>query len=299
MIPHFPEFKRLELSDKADIERYTHRFAPHSDFNVVSMLSWDTQQAIKLSELDGNLVVLFTDYVNGQQFLSFIGETNIDQTAETLLAYAESQNLPTFLKCVPSEAAEKLDVTRFCAEPDRDNFDYIYLTEELSTLRGGKFSAKRNEVNTVEKNHPDIEVRTIDVADTAVQEELIALFGVWSSQKTGGFNAFERVAFTNLLALAPKVPLLAIAAYIDGRMVGFYIAECVHDSYVVAQASKTDGAITGLNAFLMKKFSQLLCERGIKHLNYEQDLGIENLRIAKGRFRPAFFLKKYKVARVG
>lgn len=41
MLPEFPQFKNLELSDEEEIERHTHKFLPYSDFNFVSMWSWD------------------------------------------------------------------------------------------------------------------------------------------------------------------------------------------------------------------------------------------------------------------
>ena len=37
MIPEFPEFKKLELSNKEEIEKITQKFPPYSDFNFVSM----------------------------------------------------------------------------------------------------------------------------------------------------------------------------------------------------------------------------------------------------------------------
>lgn len=41
MIPKFPEFKKLELSNKEEIENFTSKFPPYSDFNFVSMWCWD------------------------------------------------------------------------------------------------------------------------------------------------------------------------------------------------------------------------------------------------------------------
>ena len=41
MLPEFPQFKKLELSDKEEVEKFTSKFPPYSDFNFVSMWSWD------------------------------------------------------------------------------------------------------------------------------------------------------------------------------------------------------------------------------------------------------------------
>ncbi len=37
MLPQFPQFKPLELTDKSDIEAITKQHLPYSDFNFVSL----------------------------------------------------------------------------------------------------------------------------------------------------------------------------------------------------------------------------------------------------------------------
>ena len=81
MIPEFPEFKKLELSDKEDVEAFTKKFPPYSDFNFVSMWSWDIKGEMRLSILNGNLVVRFTDYITGDPFYSFLGNNKTNETA--------------------------------------------------------------------------------------------------------------------------------------------------------------------------------------------------------------------------
>lgn len=85
MIPEFPEFKKLELSDKKDIEQFTSKFPPYSDFNFVSMWSWDIKGEMRVSQLNDNLVVRFTDYLTGEPFYSFLGNNKVNDTAEKLL----------------------------------------------------------------------------------------------------------------------------------------------------------------------------------------------------------------------
>lgn len=74
MIPEFPKFKHIELIDKEEIEQITHKYPPYSDFNFVSMWSWDIKGEIRISKLNNNLVVRFTDYLSGNPFFSFLGD---------------------------------------------------------------------------------------------------------------------------------------------------------------------------------------------------------------------------------
>jgi hypothetical protein len=66
MLPHFPKFKPLELPDAEDVQRYTARYAPFSDFNFACLWSWNIDSRVLLSELNGNLVVRLGDYVTAR-----------------------------------------------------------------------------------------------------------------------------------------------------------------------------------------------------------------------------------------
>ena len=66
MITQFPDFKPLELFDKKYIETFTVQFPPYSDFNFTSIWAWNTNDKFQISNLNGNLVVLFYDYLLAQ-----------------------------------------------------------------------------------------------------------------------------------------------------------------------------------------------------------------------------------------
>src|SRR6185369_9800822 len=98
MLPKFPEFKKLELSDKADIEAITNKYPPYSDFNFTSMWCWDTRGEMMVSELNNNLVVKFADYITGEPFYSFIGTNDTNDTVRQLIGLATTQGIKPRLK---------------------------------------------------------------------------------------------------------------------------------------------------------------------------------------------------------
>src|SRR5438045_3776660 len=125
MIPEFPQFKKLELSDKKNVEKFTSKFPPYSDFNFVSMWSWDIKEEMRISQMHGNLIVRFTDYTTGEPFYSFLGNTKVNETAEALLELSKKEGLPIQLKLIPEDSIKDLDLKKFKIAEDRDNFDYI------------------------------------------------------------------------------------------------------------------------------------------------------------------------------
>src|SRR3989338_5939738 len=108
MIPKFPKFKKLELSDKKDIEKFTSKFPPYSDFNFVSMWSWDIKGEMRISILNENLVVRFTDYITGEPFFSFLGNNKVNETAEALIDLSKKEGLKPMLKLVPELVVQQL-----------------------------------------------------------------------------------------------------------------------------------------------------------------------------------------------
>src|SRR6185295_11781832 len=128
MIPEFPKFKKLELEDKKEIEEFTSKFPPYSDFNFVSMWSWDIRGEMRISQLQENLVVKFTDYLTGKPFYSFLGNKNTNSTVEKLLFLSKAEKLEMVLKLVPEDSVLGLDIKKYNIVEDRDHFDYIYHT---------------------------------------------------------------------------------------------------------------------------------------------------------------------------
>ena len=121
MLPQFPQFKKLELSDKEDVEAITSKFPPYSDFNFVSMWSWDVKGEMRISMLNGNLAVRFNDYLTGHPFYSFLGDNNVSKTVDVLLNFSIEEELKPKLYLVHEYVNFKLDKRKFIAEEDLDN----------------------------------------------------------------------------------------------------------------------------------------------------------------------------------
>ena len=123
MLPRFPVFKELELADIADVQRYTARHAPFSDFNFASLWAWNVDNSVQLSELGGNLVVRFSDYLTGEAFYSLLGEHALDAAVRALIALSEEEKRQPRLKLVPEVVAARLDKDVFAVTEDEPHSD--------------------------------------------------------------------------------------------------------------------------------------------------------------------------------
>ena len=184
MIPQFPAFKNIEISDEKDITAFVKNASlpPYADFFFVNMWIWNTSGKLMVSQLNGNLVVLFSDYASGIPLLSFIGKSELGKTASQLLQFLDENHLPLQLKLVPKEIADDLAQNGFEVEPDEDSHDYVYLVENLADMDKWHKSTKSKNIRRFIKKNPDYKVVHVSL-DELPGEELKALFWKWSDNK--------------------------------------------------------------------------------------------------------------------
>ena len=115
MISQFPLFKKLTIQDKNEIEEVTRKYPSYSNFNFGTLYSYNINDECEVSFLNNNLVVKFKDYVTGEIFLTFLGNTKVERTIETLLDYAEKAKFASelsFLLFLPF-LIDDLEITFF------------------------------------------------------------------------------------------------------------------------------------------------------------------------------------------
>lgn len=299
MIKNFPEFGQLDLVDKDEVAKLTKDFAKYSDFSFTNVWSWDIAQTKRgFSKLNGNLVIRMFNYKTNKPFFSICGSHKQNETVATLLETARKEGMESPLKLIPEEFAKKINLSSVTVIEDRDNFDYIYLIDELKSFEGGKFKQKRNEINAIISKYPEIQVRALDIKNPTTRKDINCLFHRWAKNKIiegDEYESNENDAFNNILILSDNHGLILVGIYIKDEMVAFIISEIRNSEYAVGHFAKTRSDIKGINAYLLQSLAVILSTYGIKYFNYEQDLGLENLRTAKERFRPVFFLKKYNI----
>lgn len=273
------------------MEKITSQFPPYSDFNFTSMWCWNTQEKMKLSMLNENLVVLFYDYVTEQPFLSFIGKNKTNETASALIDYSEQNFKTASLKLVPEDTAKQLS-HHFLVTPDEDAHDYIIPVAYLATLPEYPVNSHHaaRYCRSFMKNNPKNKIKIQNISEV---NGLIEVFKNWSHSKNlnhaelNEYKAFERLLQNHVSEN------FILSIFNDEKIIGFITLENISSDYSVCHFTKANSDYNGVYDMLMYLSGKHLQERGIKYFNFEQDLGIPNLRKAKRKYKPAFYLKKF------
>lgn len=298
MIPIFPEFKKLEFSDKDQIKSYSKGIKPYSDFNFTNLWSWNTLETREVSLLNDNLVVFFSDYKTNEMFLSFLGEKNINETAYTLLTSEKACQKK--LKLIPEEIALSLDPKTFFIEEDEPNHDYVYSVETIYNLSGHQFKSKRHSIQKFISLHPSAEFSFIDSFSNLDLNEFYELMETWSKNKQDAGKehqiVLETLALNRLLRSIAEHNLIISVLRNNGKLIGFGIDEILEDNKAISHFIKADTKHPGIYEFLNSKIAELLLTQNVQYWNWEQNLGIEGLRQIKESYKPVQLFKKYKVS---
>ena len=297
MIPEFPQFKKLELGDKESVETFTSKFVPYSDFNFVSLWSWNIKDEMRLSVLNDNIIVHFTNYLNGQLFYSFLGKNKINETVATLLDFSVKEEITPKLFLVPEDVVQAIDRKKFKVEDDVDNFDYVFDLVQISKYVGSQFMKKRNKIKQLLGQFPSLKVEIIDIKNKDVEEKILKLDEFWlekKMQKDSDFKIKNELIATQRFFKSNFVNILGTGIFIDDELIGYSIFSTETSGYAISHFCKADTKYIGIYDFLMRENAKILVEKGYFFLNYEQDLGLPGLRESKKSFMSKY-LKKFTV----
>lgn len=291
--------KKLELSDRQDLVKFTRQFPPYNDFEFLSLWAYNIDGKNSILTLNNNLVIRIQDFITGDFFYSFLGTNKVKETIEALIEKSKEENIGTKLRLVPETSIQsypELD-NHFLISEDPDSFDYILSVDDVANLQGSRYHNKRNLVNNFSRLYPHNSTKLIDLNDVQIRNDIRNLFFLWEEQKVQNcpetsieFNALQR-----LFDFAHLHKVICIGLYIDYKLIGFIAYHLVHNNYAIVSFEKADISYKGIYEYLLNLVARHLKTLGAQYINYEQDLGLPGLKKAKMLWRPVHFLKKYTI----
>ena len=302
MIPKFPNFKKLELSDKRSIESFVSKFPPYSAFNFTNLWAWDMWSDRQVAKLNGNLVIRFTDYETKEPFLSFLGTNKCENTVQTLLSFARNAKICPKLRFIPEESIDQLKDSNFRIKEDRNNFDYIFSPLKLAELRGNKFKELRYLARKFSQQYPDAIFQIKNLNDLSIQKKIYLTVRQWERRKKAQNKKydlkFEEKALRRLLKDCMQRKLVFSGIFLHDKMLGFSIDEVLPGKNVIAHFIKADNSFRGVYEFFNRELARYLTAIDVEAWNWQQDLAIKSLRETKLGYRPIAFLKRYTISSI-
>lgn len=290
-LPEFPEFRKLEFEDKALLEALFKEMQPQiSELTFTNLYVWNGAEPVQLSRYDKTILMQRRKIPEGKNvLLPPLTKEPIPILLEELRKAAVGSRFEILLYGIDSIAGELSG--RYRVEPDRDNWDYVYLSSDLADLPGDKYHSKRNFITRCLAEHKCEYVNL----DASVVNDCLQLQTEWCNLRQCGSIPSLEAENKAIKAIFEKYAQLAVfggAVYVDGKLEAFTLAESLNSDTAVTHFEKANPQITGLYQLI----NQLFCQnklRAFTYVNREQDLGIPGLRKAKLSYHPHHMVEKY------
>jgi hypothetical protein len=304
-IPTFPTFAPIALDQRNEFIQLVCGVAPYHECAHTSWYAWNAIGDVRVSQLNGNVVVWWRNGDTDRSFMTFLGNAPPDKTAGVLLNSVRSRCSAAELRLVPEEVARALCHHHFVVQEDRDHFDYLLDASCLSNYRGNRYRAKRRSVNHL-KRTTQIRLEYLDLSASATIAAIADLCRRWQENKQldgkhivpPSVWGTDTNAMLRLTSCAMHFHLLTIGIWNEERqLIASSISEIIPSAkcamlyFVKADTRNCPGSFE----LMMQETAKAVLDAGCSVINFGDDMGIPSLRVSKLRYRPIGFLKKYTV----
>ena len=294
-VPEFPQLKDLTLKDKPLCDQLFTQFPPQiSEFTFTNLFIWRHAYQIKISRLQ-NFLCLLSEQGESSFFFPPIGEGDVIEYYQGLLQYlGRKVTLPKIVR-VPETGVTQIDwkTSGMTAELDRNQCDYVYLTQDLIELKGRKYHRKRNHIKQFQEKYS---YQYIPLTPEWIPQ-CLQLEAEWCDLRhceasPGLLNESFAIkeAFTHFGELGVKGGTILI----NGKVEAFTMGDPLNPETVVIHIEKANPAYEGLYPTINQTFLEHQWS-GYTYVNREQDLGEEGLRKAKESYFPHHLVNKYTI----
>lgn len=289
------DFKKIEISDINIIQQFLSK-QPYitCDYTILGLYMWIEFFQYKFAI--ENDVLYLCETVNGttKYFVPVSKSISVSECIKKLICENNASGSKTILCAVPEILIQPLQSEfTLSASPNRDWADYLYDAQALLSLSGKKYSKKRNlihqftnlynyRIETISIENIDVVIRFLEQEDNDM--ELTELARYENRETIKVLKHYDK--FKNLYGYL---------LYVDDKIVGFEICECMNDVCFV-HIEKASRNYKGAHQYIFwRAINEIYQRQKFSYINREEDVGDPGLRQAKLSYYPSELLIKYDV----
>ncbi len=292
-------FRAIELTDREWVEEILKKAnLMGCEYTFVNNFIWGAQYHLEIANVNG-----FYCTRSGLDTVEYgfpIGEGNLAEVIQLLEEDANERNVPFVMKGLLSEHITLLDLVcpgKFEFTSSRDDSDYVYSVQKLSTLSGKKLHGKRNHIARF-KDNEDWQYERLTQDN---MKDCLAMNDKWCQHNRCMESVslrHEACAVKISLRYFEELKLVGGLLRLNGEVVAYTIGEPLCDNTFVIHIEKAFSDIQGAYPMINQQFVLHECQ-DFEYVNREEDLGEEGLRKAKLSYYPEILLEKYRAIKRG
>ncbi|MDR1883832.1 MAG: phosphatidylglycerol lysyltransferase domain-containing protein [Prevotella sp.] len=289
-------FKPITLPDKKDIDAcFSGNIYRACSFSFANLFAWNAKFNTMFAIESQTVFIRFQDFDGQIYYMMPVGKMPLKDAFDRITEDAADNNIPFRMKGITSlmrDNIQKVLPGRFCYLPDRNNDEYIYLSEKLIKLSGKKLQSKRNHINRFKADNPDW--KYFPLTSGKELAECVKMLDEWEEKSISGISMTRRydyIATRLMLEHFNSLRLCGGAIRANGKIVAFTIGEPLTKDSFVVHVEKAFGDVNGAYTIINQQFLEHEAS-GFMYVNREEDMGLDNLRRAKMSYYPDIILEE-------
>ncbi|HOF88851.1 MAG TPA: phosphatidylglycerol lysyltransferase domain-containing protein [Armatimonadota bacterium] len=297
MIPRFPAFKPIELTDRDAVEAFLAAHPPlASEYTFTNLFAWRETYRYQLAAFGDGFLILKTDHAGRPALLQPLVAAEKRAAVLAALEYLRGLGAAPVIERAGEDflAGEDWASWPVTVTEDRDNADYVYSVPELIALKGEKYHDKKNLLHQFEKRYPG--AHYVPLAPELIGRSLLFQHE-WCEERECAHNdglQQEMCAVFQMLTHFESLSAVGGAIELDGRLIALTLGERLNAETFVIHIEKAKPGVAGLYQAINREFlAHAVLD--YPYVNREQDLGIPGLRKAKLSYNPVRMVMKYRI----
>lgn len=291
-------FQPVTIDNKETLQFFFNKAAfRNCDFSFSNIFSWKHAYATTFAVEGDFLYIRFQPAANLQGYLFPVGTGDLKAAIERLKQDANERSTEFRLYAITQKMFDLLEEAlpgQFRYAKNRNWYEYIYASEDLITLVGKKYQAKRNHINRFKRTY---EWEYLPITREIIPD-CLKLYERWCAEN-GGCNSEqslieERIATQNTFQNFEKLGLIGGALRINGEILAYSYGQPLTKDTFGIHAEKCLYEIDGGFSMINREFAEHNCV-AYTYINREEDLGIDTLRKAKLSYYPVILLEKGQI----
>lgn len=277
------EFRPLELKDAEKLKHVLRNSTGENcQMSLNSFYGWGPEYNLEIAFV-GDAIVTKGVYEGETSYCFPIGEDN--DRKKILSELVKTEGISFYgLDINDVRLLENEYPDMFIFEETRDMEDYIYLTEDLSTLKGKKYHSKRNHIKFFEKNYN----WTYESINKKNINDCIRMTEKWIEENEEKIqdgvdkelNVIKR-AFDCFDILGYKGGLIRVS----GEIIAWTLGERLSEDTFCVHFEKAFATYRGAYPIINREFAKNELKE-YTFINREEDMGLDGLRKAKLSYHP-------------
>jgi len=185
-----------------------------------------------------------------------------------------------------------LNASRYEWQAERDDADYLYPRDNFIGYAGRVLQKKRNLMRQVLRSNA---VQRVSLESTTGVVAL-GILERWMLEKGKAAGDADHGPCVEALQDPARFGLRGFMYLVNDDPAGFVLAQSLRPSVCVVRFAKGGDQFKGIYPYMFHDLAMSL-PASVRYLNFEQDMGVANLRRTKLSYGPCSLLPKFRVSR--